>query len=188
MTVTPQPNSYGSLAGVANYATAYCPTGTFTPTTVPTDAAVGAWLDQISAMLNGVAAGFGFVIPITQADVKNAVTGTVEQITADLVLAANNAGRFVNPTTNQVNVSPWSIIRKELYTWFQTASAGFEAMGAARTQATEETAWGFRDTDESGNPTAPIFQRGGFGNQFEDWDTGAGHSNVNWPPTGPGEQ
>jgi hypothetical protein len=188
MAWSPQPNSYGTLAGVASYVRMYTVAGSFSASTVPTDAAVGAWLDQISAIVNGYLAGYGFVIPITQADVKLAIVAVVEQLAADLCQAANSAGRFFSDKALQAGASPWAQVRKDIKAFCEASASGFEVMGAPRTQATEETAWGFKDTDQAGNPTAPIFQRSGFGNQFEDWDTGAGHSNVNWPPTGPGEQ
>ena len=52
----------------------------------------------------------------------------------------------------------------------EVRNSRFERLGAARSfSATAGLA--FRDTDERGNATSPIYQRAAFGNLFENWDS-----------------
>jgi hypothetical protein len=184
-------NSYGTAAGVAQYVKRYAPNGSFsnTPTASnPTLAAVEGWIDQISAQLNTALSAAGFKIPITQADAKLACQQVVEQLTADLAQAANSAGRFYSERALKSGLSPFKAIQGDILAWAESMAGGLEAMGAARTIAANEYAIGSRDSDSVGDPTAPIFQRKGFGNKFQDWDQTykieGGGNNINLDPDG----
>jgi hypothetical protein len=167
-------NTYGTAAGVANYARVYTANGSFTASTNPTSTAVGVWLDQVSAMVNASLAGYGFVIPITQADVKLTITATVEQLVAELCQAANSAGRFFTEKALASGVSPWKAVRDDVKSWVNANAAGFEQLGAARSSENEELTIGFRSSDDNNDATFPIFQRKAFGNRFEDWTNSGG--------------
>ncbi len=62
------------------------------------------------------------------------------------------------------------VLRQEMADWVEQMSPGLEQMGATRTVTTLEGIL-VRDSDEAGDATFPIFQRDGFGNQFDNWDS-----------------
>lgn len=129
------------------------------------------WIDQVSATLNVALAGAGFTIPVANADAKLALGGVVEAAVADLCHAAHSAGRFFTDAALERGVSPMRTIRTEMSAWVEDQSDGLELLGAARTRPATAGIL-FRDTDEGGNDTFPIFQRDGFSNTFTDWDGG----------------
>ena len=178
-------NSYGTSGGVANYVRQYTHAGAFDSTTLPTETAVNAWIGQVSAMVNTGLAAYGFSIPVTQPDAVLSITSTVEQLVAELCQAANSAGRFFSDRALQAGISPWKAIRLDVQAWIQASAGGLEALGAARTIESNEVRIGFRDSDSTGQPTAPIFQRRGFGNQFQDWDQSPSPAQGDgWPDGG----
>lgn len=162
--------SYGTAAGVAAYVGVYTSAGAFTTTTLPTLANVEGWIDQISALLNTALAKRGFNVPLTQADAVLAAKSLVEQLVSDLVQAANSSGRFFSEKFLERGVSNWAVIRNDISNWVEEYAAGLEELGETR-GAPGATDIGFRDSDETGTATNPIFQRKGFGNSFENWDT-----------------
>lgn len=170
----PLKTSYGSPNGVAAYARLYTTNGQFLdPTsdngssTNPTLTVVVSWIDQVSAIVNSALSQNGLVVPIVAVSVIPFCTAVVEQAVNDLCQLANGAGRLA--VTNQKGISPWRIIRDEIYTWATQYADGFEKMGAQRVQAFKERIV-TRGNDESGDPTFPLFQRKGFGNTDIDWD------------------
>ena len=62
-------------------------------------------------------------------------------------------------------------VRRGILSWVELFASGLGELGAARSGETSMGDIGFRDTDNRGNATAPIFQRSAFGNTFEDWDS-----------------
>lgn len=163
-------NSYGTVDQVAALVRRYTANGSFGIVgTNPTVAIVESWINTVSATLNVSLAAAGFVIPISQADAKAALAAIVVEAVADLCHAANSAGRFYTERALERGVSPMKVIRQEMGQWVESQADGLEMLGATRARASTAGIL-FRDTDESGNPTAPIFQRSGFGNEFEDWD------------------
>jgi len=161
--------SYGSASGVAGYVGVYTVSGAFSTATVPTLANVEAWIDQVSALLNTALAQRGFTVPLTQADAVLAAKSLVEQLVSDLAQAANSSGRFFSEGFLAKGVSNWAVIRSDISNWVETYASGFEELGVAR-GAPSATDIGFRDTDNSGAPTNPIFQRKAHGNEFTNWD------------------
>lgn len=164
-------NSYGAATDVAALTELYTSSGSYTTGTIPTLAQVESWIDQVSAIMNAALAGSGFVVPLTQADSVLAVKSYVIQAAVDLCHAANSAGRFFTDQALQRGVNPMSAIRKEILDWVETFADGLDALGASRSSTTGAGEIGFRDADEGGDETHPIFQRDAFGNSFENWDT-----------------
>lgn len=162
-------NSYGTVDQVAALVRRYTASGEFTPTTNPALSTVDGWLSIVSATVNVTLAGAGFQVPITQEDARAAIAAIVVEAVADLCHAANSAGRFYTERALERGVSPMKVIRQEMAGWVNDQADGLELLGATRTRASTAGIL-FRETDESGNPTAPIFQRSGFGNEFKDWD------------------
>lgn len=162
--------SYGSAAGVASYVGVYTSAGSFSTATNPTLAHVESWIDQVSALLNTALAARGFTVPLTQPDVVLAAKSLVEQLVSDLAHAANSSGRFFSERFLERGVSHWYVIRQDISNWVEEYASGIEELGASRGAPTA-TEIGFRGTDNAGEATNPIFQRKGFGNRFENWDT-----------------
>jgi hypothetical protein len=165
-------NSYGTAAQVAALTPRYTKAGEFKAdgTTNPTLATVEGWIDSASATINVCLAAAGFSIPVTQADAKAAVAQVVVEAVADLCHYANSSGRFYTERALERGVAPMKVLRQEMADWVEAQADGLELLGAARTRASTAGIL-FRDSDQRGNPTAPIFQRDGFANRFEDWDS-----------------
>jgi hypothetical protein len=162
-------NSYGTAAKVAALTRRYTANGTYNTTTNPALATVEGWIDSVSAMLNTILAGAGFSIPIEQADAVLMLGEIVAGGVADLCHAANTTGRFYSEKMLDSGKAPLSILRAEMAAWVEEQADGLELLGAARTRSPAASIL-YRDTDEAGNATGPIFQRSAFGNLFEDWD------------------
>lgn len=163
-------NSYGAVSGVAALTNRWTSSGSYNTTTRPTLAQVEGWIDQVSATLNVALAGAGFAIPITNADAKMALAAVVEAAVADLCHAANSSGRFFTNAALERGVSPIRVIRNEMSAWVEEQADGLEMLGATRTRSSMAAIL-YRDSDERGNDTFPIFQRDGFSNSFTDWDS-----------------
>lgn len=159
-----QPNSYGTVAMVAESVPKYTRNGVFASTTTPIDTAVERWINQISSIVNGMMASQGFAIPVTQADVVLALEAMVVDNVVDLAHRANSSGRFYDDNALRTR-NPLSVIRKELGQSIEDLAPGFENMGAARDSAFADL--GFRGTDDEGNEIENIFKRDDFGNTFD---------------------
>lgn len=164
-------NSYGTVAEVEALTRRYLsPSGNYSLMSKPTLAQVEKFIDNASATLNVMLAKAGFAIPIVQADAKAACGELVVEVAVDLCHAVNSTGRFFTDKALERGVSPMKALREEMADWVQDNAPGLELLGATRTYS-QLAGIGYRDTDESGDDTAPIFQRKGFGNDFEDWDS-----------------
>jgi len=171
----PGPRSYGTPEGVAALARAWTddgdwidPSGIYVEGTNPTLTNIVKWIDQVSAILNTALAKYGFVTPIAQSDAKQDADSIVEQLVADMANYANSTGRFFSQRFIDSGYSVWRTIRNDIDDWVLKYAAGLEALGVPR-QASSTDEIGFRGTDEVGDETFPVFQRKGFGNQFENW-------------------
>lgn len=163
--------AYGTIAGVQAYCASFTnAAGVFDSDTTPKAHQVTAWLNQISNSLDLLLAKEGFTVPVTNATAVSAMTSVVEQLVTDLVNFANRAGRFYTERSQQYGVSPWKVIASDLEAWVSDNAPGLSAAGASRGESSDDR-FVYRDTDESGDPVTPIFQRKGFGNTFEDWTT-----------------
>lgn len=127
-------NSYGTADGVAVRCGQYVDgiTGLFTTTTHPTKAQVEAFINQVSGSMNIALSKAGFTIPVTQADALMAITGVIEEYSADLVLATGNQGRFYQEPFQRTGMNRMAFISKEINEWVIAAADGLEAMGVPR--------------------------------------------------------
>ena len=155
-------NSYGTAADVAALVPRYTTAGAFGSATRPTLTQVEGWIDSASATLNVILARAGFSVPITQTDAKAACAALVVEVVAEMSHAANSAGRFFTDRALERGVSPMRVMRQEMADWVELQAPGLQALGATRTTS---LLGGAAYNDEN----TPIFQRTGFGNQFEDW-------------------
>ena len=162
-------NSYGSTGGVAGLTPRYATSsGVFDATTRPTLTQVESYIDQVSATINVMLARLGFSIPVSNAQGVLMLALFVNEEVAQIVEGINGSGRF-GPGQKQIGRSRYQLITADVQEFIDTNAEGLEAIGATRTTS-DVGAVGFRDTDERGNETGPIFQRSGFGNTFKDWD------------------
>lgn len=167
-------NSYGSALGVAafvpRYASGSGDSATFTTSTKPTLTQVEGWIDSVSGLCNAMLAEAGFTIPVTDSDVVGSLALFVNEEVASLAEGVNGSGRF-GPTSKVLGKrGRFALMLDDVKLFIEANKAGFERLGAARSySATAGLA--FRDTDERGNATSPIFQRAAFGNLFENWDS-----------------
>lgn len=161
--------AYGTVVGVQAYCQSYTNNaGEFDSDTTPKSFHVTAWLNQISAIVDISLAKEGFTVPVVSTNGVLALTNIVEQLVTDLVQWANRAGRFYTERSQQYGVSPWRVITADIEKWVDDNAPGLEAGGVPRGESSGENII-YRDSDESGDLLFPIFQRKGFGNQFEDW-------------------
>jgi len=163
-------NSYGTLAGTGALVPKWSGGGSdFADTTRPTATQVETWIDQVSAILNGILSESGFSIPVSQADAVRALTMFIEEEVAALVVGVNGHGRM-GPTAKGKTVGGrFRLVLDDVKGYVEAMAVGLERMGATRTY-NAMAGLDFRDTDESGDETHPIFQRSAFGNAFTDWD------------------
>ena len=162
-------NSYGTVAQVQALTPRYLNSLMYTTDTRPTLAQVETFIDNVSATLNVFLAREGFSIPITQASAKQACDQIVVESVVDLCHAANSTGRFFTDRALERGINPIAAIRQDMASWVEMMAPGLEELGATRTHSLLDGV-AFRDSDNSGDATAPIFQRKGFGNTFTDWD------------------
>jgi hypothetical protein len=162
-------NSYGNAAQVAILTKRFTVNGSFTTTSTPTLTEVEGFLDTVSAWLNTALAKNGFVVPVTQADVKTVLAGMAVEAAGDLVCAANSSGRFFTEKALERGLDPLRVLRRELSDAIEEQASGFEALGASRTESKLGTI-GFKDGDESGDEVSPLFERKAFGNKNREWD------------------
>jgi hypothetical protein len=164
-------NSYGSAVGVAAMVPRWPNSnGVFDATTRPNLATVEDWLDQVSALLNTILAENGFAVPVSQATARLALDMFANEEVAAMSEGVNGSGRF-GPTAKQGGKAKgrFALILDDVETFIGSNAAGFERLGAARSFS-RAGGIGFRDANESGEATFPIFQREQFGNSFTDWE------------------
>ena len=166
-------NSYGDTAEVAALVPRHTAPGgkIFTQTTRPTLAQVESWVDQVSAVVNSILAQNGFsTIPVTQADAKLMLDYFVNEEVAAICEGVNGSGRFGPTAKRGGNRGRFAVIVEDVQAFIEAHAVGIERLGVPR--PSEPLAGiSYRDTDEGGDDTAPIFQRGAFGNIFKDWDS-----------------
>jgi len=160
-------NSYGTVAGVAALTPRYSGSD-FAATTRPALSTVESWIDEISAITNMILANVGFETPISQAQPKLMLDIFVNQEVAAMVEGVNGSGRF-GPTAKKGIGNRFNIIFDDVKDFIDSIAIGIEREGATRTYD-PIAGISFREDDEGGTSTAPIFQRSGFGNSFIDWD------------------
>ena len=126
--------------------------------TNPSSTIVAGWLAEISSFVDIALAAQGITTPITDGDITPALNSLVNQLTADMCHNANGTGRFFTQRAIEYGVNPMKAINGDVKAWVADNLAGLVAMGAQRptTDASRAT---FRDVDERGVETFPLFQR-----------------------------
>jgi hypothetical protein len=163
-------NSYGTPSEVAALVPRYANgVGTFLTTDRPALGQVIVLINQVSSLINGILSQQGFVIPVTQADVKLSLDMFVEEEVAAIAEGINGSGRF-GPTTKQPGKSRFTLIMDDIDSFVLSHADGWEAMGATRSRSAIGEI-GYRDVDQGGDAIVPIFERKAFENAFEEWDT-----------------
>ncbi len=168
---TISPNAYGTVQGVASLVPRYANrSGTFGDTTRPTQADVVDWIGKVSSILNAQLAQNGFTTPVTDPDVKPMLALFVEEEVASIAEGVNGLGRF-SPRAKSGGGSRFRIVFRDVAEFIEQNAIGMAAMGASRPVVTA-SGIGFRDTDERGHATFPMFERNSFGdgNFQQDWD------------------
>src|SRR3990167_8798613 len=154
--------SYGTTVGAAALVPRWASNGDFTTMTRPTLTQVESWIDQVSGIVNAMLAEAGFTIPVTDDDVKDALDLFVNQEVAAMADGVNGSGKF-GPTAKAVGKQGrFNILMQDVKDFVSMNATGFERLGASRPYSSTEGI-GFRDTDEAGDDTHPIFQRKAFG-------------------------
>lgn len=163
-------NSYGDTDEIAALVPRYTNSGAFDESTSPTLAQVESETDQVSAAVNMVLSEVGFAVPVTQADAKLMLDGFVNKMVAEIIHGIRGAGRF-GPTSQSKSSQKgkWYMIMEDVRAFIEQGALGLERLGATRTYDITSNL-GYRDTDQSGTETQPIFQREGFGETYKDWD------------------
>ena len=163
--------AYGTAGEVASLTPRYANTsGIFDTTTRPTLATVTTLLAQVSRMVASMLDADGFTVPITAADVTPMFALFVEQEVAAIVEGINGSGRFGPTTKSGGGKGRFALILDDVRSFIEGNAFGIESAGATRGSSLGSQI-GYRDTDNSGDATAPIFQREAFGNAFTDWDS-----------------
>ena len=164
-------NSYGDTTEIALLVPRLANNGVFDATTNPALTTVESETDQVSGAVNSVLIQEGFEIPVTQTDVKLALDGFVNKMVAEIVNGIRGAGRF-GPTSQTKGQAKgkWFMIMEDTTAFIKGMALGFERLGATRTFALTAQL-GFRDTDQSGTETQPLFQREQYGETYKDSDT-----------------
>jgi len=164
-------NSYGSLTEIAALVPRYAnDAGTFDGSTNPTGTRVEKFIDRVSAVVNAYLSQLGFTVPISQADAKLLMDNiVVEQVTL-MVEGVRGSGRYAPNSKQIASRGMMSVLTEEVMTYLDAVAVGLEDLGATRSKSTISRI-SYRDADENGDATFPLFQRSGFGNTFTDWDT-----------------
>lgn len=160
---------YGTVEEVVALVPRYCPTGDFTQTTRPTKSQVVAMMERLSAIVDIYLGNAGVVTPITNNTAVLALGEIVIAATVDLCHHANSAGRFFSDARLR-GQNPLGVISMELANWIEVNIGGIVALPGVEVGETEVGRIGYRDTNNAGVPTFPLFQRDGFKPDFKDWD------------------
>ena len=164
-------NSYGDTDEIASYVPRHANEGgKFDLNTRPTLTRVEGLANQVSAVVNSILAQNGFTdIPVVQTDAKLMLDYFVNEEVAAIVEGINGSGRFGPTAKRGGSRGRWAVIVEDVEAFIEANAVGIERLGVPR--ASDPIAGiSFRDTDEGGDDTAPIFQRGAFGNVFKNWD------------------
>lgn len=165
-------NSYGDTGEIAAMEERYANSSIlFDGNTRPTLTIVETFVDQVSSLINGMLAKYGFTIPVSEDDSKRGLDLFVNMEVASLVEGANGSGKFGPTTKKGGGKGRWAVLYEDVAEYIKTFAAGFEAMGATRTGATTLKGLGYMEKDNEGNDVFPIRTRQEFDNNFKEWDS-----------------
>lgn len=162
-------NSYGDTTEIAHLVPMHADNSTklFTVGTRPTLARVESFVDEVSAIVNSALAQAGFSIPVTQADAVKMLSIFVNTEVASLVEGVNGSGRF-GPNAKQPG-SRYKLLYTDVVDFINSVAYGLEAMGDTRPRVIT-AGLAYRDTDNSGNETFPLFTRTDYGFDFTNFE------------------
>lgn len=160
---------YGTIAEVEALVPRYCPTGQFTQATRPTLDQVTLMMERLSAVVDVLLGNAGIQTPVEDDTAISALGEIVITATIDLCHHANSAGRFFSEQRLR-GQNALGVISKELAAWIELNAAGLAALPGVVVVETEAGRIGYRDTNNAGVPTFPLFQRDAFKPDFKDWD------------------
>lgn len=142
--------------------------GYFDATTRPTMGQVARWLGEVSGMVNVILANSGFAVPVTEMNSRMMLDLFVASEVASIADGVNGSGKF-GQTLKQNNRSRFSIIVEDFRSFLGEISFGMAELGSSQS-ASSLGSFGFREIDNSGNETAPLFQREQFGETYDRTD------------------
>jgi hypothetical protein len=166
-------NSYGDTGEIASMVPKYVnedSPGVFDTTTRPTLLQIESFTDQVSGIVNGMLAKYGFTIPVSDTDSKLALDLFVNMEVASLSEGVNGLGKFGPSTKKGGGKGRWAVLYEDVAEYIRVFASGFEAMGATRSGATTLTGLGYMETDNEGDAVFPIRTRQEFDNTFKEWD------------------
>jgi len=142
----------------------------FDAATNPTKTRVDGYIDNVSAIADGCLASLGFDIPVTAVTVLPILEQLVSETVAVIVEGIRGTGRYA-PNSKAIQARGLNnLIYQDVCGLLTDMAFGLEAMGATK-DSDEAEGIGYRKYDQAGNEIHPIFQRKGFGNRFDNWDT-----------------
>ena len=97
--------------------------------TNPTLTQVGAWLTQLSAMMDLALSDAGFIVPVLVVAAIAAIGPYVESLCADFCHAANSSGRFFTERIIERGMSPMVIVQQNIHGWVKENTQGLINMG-----------------------------------------------------------
>lgn len=127
---------YGSVDGVAALASTWTNNGEFLDAdayqngTNPPLAVVEAWLDSVCKYMNLALEQAWFVTPVDETQSPNAfgaIAEYVNSLTADLVAARNQQGRFFTDKAQESQLTRFAQIQKDLREWVAENADGLVA-------------------------------------------------------------
>lgn len=164
-------NSYGDTDEIAALVPRYANgAGVFDAATRPTLTQVESITDQVSAVVNMILSRLGFDIPITDADAVLMLDLFVNQEVAAIAEGINGSGRFGPTSKTGGKRGRFALILDDVEEFLMANALGLERLGATRSYD-PIAGISYRGSDERGNDTSPIFQRGAFGAVWKDWDS-----------------
>jgi len=165
--------SYGAIATVAALVPRHASkAGNFDDVTNPTGVQAATFLDQVSAIIDTVLEANGFTTPVTVAKAKRILDIFADQEVASIVEGIHGAGRFGPAVGRGTAKGRWSVVMTDVIEFITKMAVGLEKLGVPRPRDLS-SGIGFRDSDERGNTTFPLFQRSAHGDDAyqTDWDS-----------------
>lgn len=126
--------SYSTTADVAKNVPRYAnSTGNFDPDTNPNLSSVETWIDETSALVDGVLSGLGFTIPITATQPKRVMDSIVKDIVTLRVEGARGSGRYAPNSKAVAGHGLLSLITKDIKAAIEVIAPALETWGVGRT-------------------------------------------------------
>ena len=125
--------SYSTASEVAKNVPRYATTGVFDANTNPTLSTVENWIDEASAIVDGVLSGLGFTIPITTAKPKRIMDAIVKDVVTLRVEGVRGSGRYAPNSKAIAQRGVLSLMTQDIKSALEAIAPGLENMGIGRT-------------------------------------------------------